>query len=193
MKKHMLDVSESWIDKEKAFKMAIRFVVNNENRMPTFCKDCENWYIVGRENKPKLFCTWCKVGMHNCKQVKGIEELKGIRWFCKECKELFTEQIQPKMSKSKNILFQGFEVKDKEIHKATKEDNLTNKKEDTNDRIDNNEIIVVIDESHENENKEKKVLEKKEEQQKNRKEREKENKKETKIECWFWKNRKCKY
>ena len=70
---------------------------------------------------------------------------------------------------------------------------MTNKKEDTNDRIDNNEIIVVIDESHENENKEKKDLEKKEEQQENRKEREKENKKETKIECWFWKNRKCKY
>ena len=152
MKKHMLDVSESWIEKEKAFKMAIRYVLNDdneiiesnigdlaesllaaiENRMPTLCKDCENWYIVGRENKSKLLCTWCKVGMHNCKQVNGIEELKGVRWFCKECNELFTEQIQPMMSKSKNILFQGFVVKDKEIHKATKEDNLTNKKEDTN-------------------------------------------------------------
>ena len=30
MKKHMLDVSESWIEKEKAFKMAIRYVLNDE-------------------------------------------------------------------------------------------------------------------------------------------------------------------
>ena len=59
MKKHMLDVSESWTEKEKAFKNAIRYVLNDENeiiesnigdlaesllaaienRMPTFCKD----------------------------------------------------------------------------------------------------------------------------------------------------------
>ena len=215
MKKHMLDVSESWTEKEKAFKNAIRYVLNDENeiiesnigdlaesllaaienRMPTFCKDCDNWYIVGRENKPKLFCTWCKVGMHNCKQVKGIEELKGIRWFCKECNELFTEQIQPKLSKSKNILFQGFEEKDKEIRNATKEENLTNKeKEDTNNRIENNDDIIVLeDEGNDNKNKDKRDIEKKGEEQENRNEREKENKKETKILCWFWKNRKCKY
>ena len=33
MKKHMLDLSESWKEKEKAFKTAIRFVVNNDDEI----------------------------------------------------------------------------------------------------------------------------------------------------------------
>lgn len=59
------------------------FFVAIENRIPTFCKDCKHLYIVGRENKPRMFCPQFKVGMHNCNQVNGIEQLKGIRWHCK--------------------------------------------------------------------------------------------------------------
>ena len=213
MKRHMLDVSESWIDKEKSFKMAISYVVNDENeiletnigdlaesliaaienRMPTFCKDCENWYTVGRKNKPRMFCTWCKVGMHNCKKVNGIEELKGIRWFCNVCIDLFTEQIQPKLSRSKNIIFKGFEEKNKELKNATKEVNLTNKKEDPKDRKDNDDIIVLDDKSEDSKKNEKKDTENESDELENRNEMEKANKKETKIECWFWINRRCKY
>ena len=83
-----------------------------ENRMPKSCKDCGDWYMVARENKPKMLCTWCRVGMHDCKQVNGMEEINGMKWFCKDCDESFTDQIQPKIRKFKNIIFEGFSESD---------------------------------------------------------------------------------
>ena len=126
MKKHMLEESDSWENKEELFKTAIKFVTNNEevveesniseladillsaigNRMTKYCNDCKNWYIVGRENKPKIFCCWCKVGSHDCMNVN--ENKQGIRWFCSDCDEQFTKQIQPQINKIRNIVFKGF-------------------------------------------------------------------------------------
>lgn len=70
--------------------------------MPKCCKDCDMWYNVAREKRPKIFCTWCKVGKHDCIQVKDLEKKYGIKWFCGKYNDLFTSQIQSKNQK-KNI------------------------------------------------------------------------------------------
>ncbi|CAL4203620.1 unnamed protein product, partial [Meganyctiphanes norvegica] len=135
MKKHMLEASENWSEKESKYKSAIKFVVNDEkvieetdigelaemllgaivNRTTKNCNDCRNWYMVGRENKPNIFCTWCKVGKHDCKNLNEIEKIHGLQWFCSECNELFTLRLQPLMKRStcmnKNI-FKGFKESD---------------------------------------------------------------------------------
>lgn len=220
MKKHMLDTSDKWKDKEDRFKAAIMYILNDykeceeknvgdlaeiliaaiENRMPKFCKDCSLWYIVGRNDKPKMFCTWCKVGKHDCKQVTGIEEINGMKWFCKECNELFTEQIQPKMRKLKNIIFEGF------IESDSRRKNLQNlltgitkDKEEAEEEINNNDSVVEIVRKENNEDdKSKTTVEKDQEENatEDKKDEDKNNKTkkiETKKDCWFWLNRKCRF
>ena len=240
MKKHMLEASENWSEKESKYKSAIKFVVNDEkvieetdigelaemllgdivNRTTKYCNDCRNWYMVGRENKPRIFCTWCKVGKHDCKKLNEIEKIHGLQWFCSECNELFTLKLQPQMKRStcmnKNI-FKGFKESDilgknaiEEINKKIEEirrkgtvlveDEIIDLAKD--DVID----LAKVDETNqrkEKEEKEKIEQEKKEQEQKEqeKKELEKEkvrknedtSNKETKQECWFWSNRKCKY
>ena len=173
MKKHMLDLSESWKEKEKAFKTAIRFVVNNddeidesnigelaetllqaiENRMPKSCEDCKKWYVVRRENKPKLLCTWCRVGMHDCNQASCVEEISGMRWFCKECNELYKNQMLPLMRKSKNNWFEGFGKKVEEINR----EEISHEEKDLNNKDKND------DKKDEEKNKERERIEKEKE------------------------------
>ena len=155
MKKHMFDVSEGWNDKDKIFKKAIMYVLNDgkdciesdvdqlaetllatiENRMPIFCKDCDIWYIVSRENNPTIFCTWCQVGKHDCKQYKDTKLTQGMKWFCGKCDDLFTDQIQPKMRKFKNIHFEGFEESGEIVNLQTKEKDVMVEKMDDDDEI----------------------------------------------------------
>ena len=86
MKIEMLNMEGSDEDKEKLFKQAIQIFVNDKNdiketgieeltdiliasirnRMAKFCSDCQAWYIVGRENRPKKFCNLCNAVMHEC-------------------------------------------------------------------------------------------------------------------------------
>ena len=211
MKRHMFDASEGWKDKEEMYKSAIMYVLNDgkeceendidnlaetllaaiENRMPKSCKDCKLWYIIDREDRPTTFCTWCRVGKHDCNQIKDIEEhIHGLKWFCGKCDELFTSQIQPKMRKFKNIHFEGFDESDEIINLQT----VTNKKENEED-LNSEEIIEikVVDD------KEKKNTPKNTEKEDETVERKPEdNKNEAKVTdakkaCWFWTNRKCKF
>ena len=155
MKKHMFDLSEDWSNRVDTFKAAIKFVVNDENeseslnsnieelaeillsaienRMPKYCADCKVWYVVARNNKPELHCSWCAVGIHDCKKLKETKDIHGIAWFCVKCNELFTSQIQPKMRKLRNIMFEGFtdnDKQEKEIKKFVNEMDVENKKEE---------------------------------------------------------------
>ena len=45
--------------------------------MTKYCEDCENWYIVHREDKPNRECVMCKVGQHDYStekmRKKGLE------------------------------------------------------------------------------------------------------------------------
>ena len=174
MKRHMFDTSDRWEDKDIAFKTAIKYILNDnesefensnidhlaetllsaiENRMPKFCKDCSMWYIVDRDNIPKMHCAWCKVGIHDCQQPTVMQEMHGMMWFCGKCHELFTDQIQPKMRKIKNIIFEGFtgnEQQEKNIQEVISEINIENNKEKEKD-VDK-EIIVI---SHINSNEKK--------------------------------------
>ena len=74
------------------YKLAIKYVANSEeeinemdigelaeiliaaikNRLMKHCEDCEKWYIVGKENKPKKTCVICKVGQHDYGAEKMI-------------------------------------------------------------------------------------------------------------------------
>ena len=205
MKKHMLEVSETWKEKEKVFKRAIRYILNNdkgiketnigdlaemllqaiENRMPKYCLDCDKWYVARRGSKPKIFCTWCKVGMHNCKKIDGIEKLNGFRWFCKECDEQFLQQFQPKMVKIKNTNFKGFN-KNEDIMNQNKA--MSEKKINKNKKVVNDvEIIDLKDgEKKDDESITPKNIEPKEDKPET-------DAQGTKKTCWFWVNRKCKF
>ena len=216
MKKHMLEASENWRDKERKYKSAIKFVVNDEkeieetdigelaeillgaiaNRTAKYCNDCRNWYMIGRENKPKIFCTWCKVGMHDCKNVDEIEKINGLKWFCNECNELFTLRLQPQMKEIMNDnIFKGFKEGDvqgknsiREIHKKIEEirKGTDTVEEEVIDLAKDDEINQGIVEEKKDQEKEK--------EKKNEDKKDDTNDKETKKkECWFWLNRKCKY
>ena len=220
MKKHILEASESWRDKERKYKTAIKFVMNDGldiketdigelagmllaaivNRTPTFCNDCNKWYIVGRENKPKITCSGCNAGMHDCKKdVNDIEKVHGLRWFCSQCNELFVLRMQPQMTKAVlNInIFKGFKDSDtkgnksiREINKKIKEIRKENEK--INDEVIDVENYEEINQEKEIEEQEKKDHDKDKARKKNLDKKDEENK-ETKKDCWFWLNRKCKY
>ena len=210
MKKHMFDVSEGWNDKEKIYKTAIMYVLNDgkeclendidqlaetllatiENRMPNFCKDCNIWYIVSRENDPTVFCTWCQVGKHDCKQFKDTNLTQGMKWFCGKCDDLFTNQIQPKMRKFKNIHFEGFEESGEIVNLQTK----TKEKDDTVEIKNGEEIIEIKDDD--NKKDENKTPENAEQEVESSGSIPGENvtpDTNTKKICWFWTNRKCKF
>ena len=127
IKKHMLDHSGYEEDTIPVYKSAIKYVKNSEeeinetdigelaeiliaaikNRMVKHCEDCEKWYIVGKENKPKKTCVICKVGQHDCGDEANDIIRAGDKWFCKECNEQFINQN--KQIKCRNIYFKGFE------------------------------------------------------------------------------------
>ena len=220
MKKHILEASESWRDKERKYKTAIKFVMNDRldiketdigelagmllaaivNRTPTFCNDCNKWYIVGRENKPKITCSGCNAGMHDCKKyVNDIEKVHGLRWFCSQCNELFVLRMQPQMTKAVlNInIFKGFKDSNTKGNKSIREINKKIKEiRKENEKI-NDEVIYVenyeeIHQDKEIEEQERKDHDKDKARKKNLDKKDEENK-ETKKDCWFWSNRKCKY
>ena len=114
---HMLTCSEQWKNKKDIYIGAISYIehgrqeVRNkkkqlkdmglerlreilireiENRMPTHCKRCEEWYIVKLNNMPEIHCMWCKVGMHNCIEINEIMN-PGIKWLCDKCEPVFTK------------------------------------------------------------------------------------------------------
>ena len=213
MRKHMLDLSEMWTEKENIFKNAIRYVLNNdeninetnigelaeillqaiENRMPKQCNDCEKWYVARRNTKPKVLCTWCKVSMHDCKEVNGIEDISGLRWFCKECNELFNNQFQPKMRNFKNIHFKGFnECNPLKQQIPPTKDQDTNEKEVIN--LDE-EITEIGRVDNKDENKKCENENKKDENDEIKAYENKPDSKDivTKSTCWHWVNRKCKF
>ena len=163
MKKHMLEASENWRDKERKYKLAIKFVVNDEkeieetdigelaeilleaivNRTTKYCNDCRKWYMVGRKNKPKIFCSGCNVGMHDCKNLNEIQKIHGLQWFCSECNELFILQLQPTIKKiMKNYnTFKGFEESNIQGKNSSKE--ISKKIEEIRKGTDNDEDEII--------------------------------------------------
>ena len=145
--------------------------------------------MIARENRPTIFCTWCRVGKHDCNQSKGLEETHGMKWFCGKCNDLFTSQIQPKMRKFKNIHFEGFDESD-EIMNLQK---LTNK-EGNKELILDEEIIEINDDNEEKNKtpekteKEDGIVERKTEDKIPEK-----NATDPKKTCWFYVNRKCRF
>ena len=225
IKKHMLEESIKWKNREEKFKSAIKFVLNNEeeinsnnvehlaemllcaigNKMPKYCNDCTNWYVVGRENKPKMFCCWCKVGMHDCLDVNTNESRHGLKWFCCECDEHFSKQIQPLI---RNIEFKGFSEKETQRNKL---DVITKKLENIRKEKDGEEVIDISEDEDKNKSNEKDNVDQGEErkqenvginneddvekgkQENNNSNSDETNKKEEKNKCWYWLNKKCKY
>lgn len=212
MKKHMLDISGFGEDNVFIFKLAIKFVADDDTeidetdigelaeillaairtRMTKYCNDCKNWYIVGRENRPKMFCTWCKVGMHDCLDACNDEKRQGIKWFCSECDEQFTKQIASQINKFRNIIFKGFE--ENEIHIKN---SIIIKKKIEDIRRGTEKVEEVIDLEEDEETKQTKEKERKDQEEESKQEKkkvinkDKTNDKETK-KCWFWLNKKCK-
>ena len=213
MKKHMLAESEEWEDKEEIFKSAIKFVINNEeevdetnlcelaevllaaigNRMTKYCNDCKNWYIIGRENKPKILCSWCKVGIHDCLNVNLKENRQGTRWFCSECDEQFSKQIQPQMNKIRNIVFKGFSERDNQrTNLAIINKNIEKIRKET---YVEKEVINIAEEENRKKTEENDTTgqeEERKQEEKNDDNIEETNNKEEKKKCWFWLNKKCK-
>ena len=79
-----------------------------ENRMPKPCGKCKEWYVVRLKDKPVIHCMWCKVGMHDCTESKGIKNCKGIKWLCTTCEPIFNKHFLPKLDKA--AFFEGFAI-----------------------------------------------------------------------------------
>ena len=116
------------IDESGPEGLADLLIASIRNRMANLCSDCECYYIVDREKRPKKFCSLCNVGMHDCSKENTDITRKGEMWFCKECHTQFTEQIKPQMMKKhRNAIFKGFktgetdDVNSDEISKMIKE------------------------------------------------------------------------
>ena len=151
--------------------------------MAKFCDDCQVWYIVGRENKPKKFCNICRAGMHDCIDEPNDGIRKGNMWFCSECHKQFTKQIKPQMMKKyRNVIFEGFRNDKTRAEDTIIENKIKEIRKDTENEVEVMEVEGTKDDEVEGQNKQK--TEKKENYNKKEHERK---------ECYFWLNYQCKF
>ena len=191
IKRHMLDHSGYDKDTIPIYKLAIKYVTNSEeeinetdigelaeiliaaikNRMIKHCEDCEKWYIVGNENKPKKTCVICKVGQHDCGTETNDIIRSGDKWFCKECNEQFTNQN--KQIKCRNIYFKGFKenAKTREI----RNDTIAKLRECAKNAKMEEDKQVQKTKEEEDEKKREEEIRNRQEEEKKKKEREKRN------------------
>ena len=190
-KKHMLHHSGYDKDTIPIYKSAIKYVANSEeeinemdigelaeiliaaikNRMMKHCEDCEKWYIIGKENKPKKTCVICKVGRHDCGAETNDIIRAGDKWFCEECNEQFTNQN--KQIKCRNIYFKGFEENDKT--RAIRNDTIAKLRECAkNAKMEEDKQVQKTKEEEDEKKREEEIRNRQEEEQK-KKEREKRN------------------
>ena len=136
IKEQMLECSVKWENSKEIFMGAISYIIHNrqnndyneeqmkdmktdrlseilireiENRMPTFCGKCEEWYIVQFDNQPEMYCMWCRVGIHDCEEMYESSKHPGLKWLCTKCEPTFIEHFLPKLDQFS--FFQGFSTK----------------------------------------------------------------------------------
>ena len=145
IKEQMLDCSDKWENRKEIFMGAISYIIHSrqdkykdeelkemdtdrlskiltteiENRMPTFCKKCEEWYVVQFNDQPKMHCMWCRVGIHDCEDMKEMNKYPGMKWLCTKCEPIFIKHFLPKLDQFS--LFQGFST-EKNTDKTSKID-----------------------------------------------------------------------
>ena len=215
MKGHIITCCENWDNKEEILREAIRNVwpevdieIDNiedfkkladilllsiETLMPKHCKECDDFYIVGKSDKPAIRCMWCKGGAHDCIDRGNKEKLKGMFWMCRICNDVMNRQILPKIDlvkkmelikKEIDINFEGFESKkDKNTDEVNEGDshnedmNQSNKKKEANNNEEDN-----LQRGRENDTGNETPRERNSVDNNNRE-----------IICWFYENRTCKY
>ena len=233
IKQTMLECSDKWENKKNIYIGAINYIVHGrkeessrdeqlkersleelceiltreiENRMPKPCGKCKEVYIVRLMDKPVIHCMWCKVGMHDCTETKGIENCNGIKWLCVACEPIFNKHFLPKLDKA--AFFEGFEI-EKVINKVNKsvepeakkstvvpERRKQAEKNKDNQEKDKNEEPVVTIQPEENIVMEviESVIEENERNKGNNRNKERNDVPEPRKEiCWFWKNKKCRF
>ena len=138
------------IDESGPEGLADLLIASIRNRMANLCSDCECYYIVDREKRPKKFCSLCNVGMHDCSIESTDTTRKGEMWFCTECHSQFTNQIKPQMMKKhRNVIFKGFKpeetdkVNNDEISKMIKEVRRDSEENKTNEIEVEAEVMEV--------------------------------------------------
>ena len=186
------------IDESGPEGLADLLIASIRNRMANLCSDCECYYIVDREKRPKKFCSLCNVGMHDCSIESTDTTRKGEMWFCKECHFQFTKQIKPQMMKKhRNVNFKGFKteetdkVNNDEISKMIKEVRRDSEKNKTNETEVEAEIIEVDPKpnvEHKKNDQNTKKMDTRDEDKNNNSQI----KKGKKI-CHFWVTSKCKF
>merc|ERR1712029_1224763 len=151
----LIEINES--DPEEIADLLIASI---RNRMAKLCSDCECYYIMDREKRPKKFCSLCNVGMHDCSIENTDTTRKGEMWFCTECHIQFTNQIKPQvMKKHRNVIFKGFKtgetdkINNNEISKMIKEVRRDSEKNKTNETEVEAEIMEVDPKPNEEPNK----------------------------------------
>ena len=220
IKQTMLECSDKWENKKNVYIGAINYIAHGrqeergideqlkerslgalceiltreiENRMPKQCGNCEQCYIVKLKDQPVIHCMWCKVGMHDCTQNKGIKNCKGIKWLCKTCEPVFTKHFLPKLDKA--AFFEGFEkvknpIVPQEVIKQP-EEQQTDKQE--MDKIEEPVIIIQVEDESTVEVNDS-TVEGSERSKESNENKERNDKPETPKEiCWFLKNKKCRF
>ena len=148
--KEMLECSKDWINRKEIFIGAINYVMHGrkdvqnmvleqsemcieklseslvreiENRMPKYCRKCQQHYIVKFNDCPEIHCMWCKVGMHDCTTMNEMKDRAGIKWLCETCEPIFNTHYLPKLDPI--AIFEGFN-----LHIPTKQSTVTSVEKD---------------------------------------------------------------
>ena len=180
-----------------------------ENRMPKHCGKCKEWYIVKLIDKPVIHCMWCKVGMHDCTESKGIRNCKGIKWLCSSCEPIFNKHFLPKLDKA--AFFEGFEIekilsKVNKVNKSVEPESkkttvVPERRKQVEDKKDNKEkdkreepVIINQPEGTSAMEGIESAIEENERNKENNRNKERNAMPEPRKEiCWFWKNKKCRF
>ena len=186
------------IDESDPEELADLLIASIRNRMAKLCSDCECYYIVDREKRPKKFCSLCNVGMHDCSIENTDTTRKGEMWFCTECHIQFTNQIKPQMMKKhRNVIFKGFKtgetdkVNNNEISKMIKEVRRDSEKNKTNETEVEAEVMEVDPKPNEEPNKKDQNIKKMDTRDEDKNNNSQTNK--AKKICHFWVTNKCKF
>ena len=185
------------IDESDPEELADLLIASIRNRMAKLCSDCECYYIVDREKRPKKFCSLCNVGMHDCSIENTDTTRKGEMWFCTECHIQFTNQIKPQMMKKhRNVIFKGFKTGEtdkvnNEISKMIKEVRRDSEKNKTNETEVEAEVMEVDPKPNEEPNKKDQNIKKMDTRDEDKNNNSQTNK--AKKICHFWVTNKCKF
>ena len=192
------DPIEIEIDESDPEELADILIASIRNRMAKLCSDCDCYYIVDREKKPKKFCSLCNVGMHDCSIESTDTTRKGEMWFCTECHSHFTKQIKPQMMKKhRNVIFKGFKPKEtdkvnnEEISKMIKEVRRNSEENKTNEIEEEAEVMEVDPKSNDEPKKKDQNIKKMDTRDEDKNNNSQINK--GKKICHFWITNKCKF